>query len=66
MRKQQASGPTVLVIGNEARGLTAAWRAACTQLVRIPMGGSASSLNAANAASIALYETARQRRATGT
>lgn len=61
----ELTGPTVLVIGNEARGLTAAWREACTQLVRIPIGGSASSLNAANAGSIALYEAARQRRAAG-
>ncbi len=53
--------PTLLLVGNEAAGLSAAWREACDQLARIPMLGSASSLNAATAASVALYESARQR-----
>jgi 23S rRNA (uridine2479-2'-O)-methyltransferase len=53
--------PTLLVVGNETAGLSAAWRDACDQLARIPMLGMASSLNAAMAASIALYESARQR-----
>jgi len=56
------TGPTLLVIGNETTGLAAAWRDACGRMVRIPIGGSASSLNAATAASILLYEAARQRR----
>lgn len=53
--------PTLLVIGNETRGLSAGWREACDALVSIPITGAASSLNAANAASIALYEARRQR-----
>jgi 23S rRNA (uridine2479-2'-O)-methyltransferase len=53
--------PTLLVVGNETAGLSAAWRDACDHLARIPMLGTASSLNAAMAASIALYESARQR-----
>jgi tRNA G18 (ribose-2'-O)-methylase SpoU len=52
---------TLLVIGNETAGLSAAWREACDHLARIPMLGAASSLNAAMAASIVLYESARQR-----
>jgi len=55
-------GPVGLVIGNEKSGLSEAWREACQVIARIPIGGSASSLNAANAATVALYETARQRR----
>jgi 23S rRNA (uridine2479-2'-O)-methyltransferase len=56
------SGPTLLVIGNETTGLSAAWRDdAGTLLVRIPIGGAASSLNAAAAATVVLYEAARQR-----
>lgn len=55
------TGPTLLLIGNETKGLTAAWREACDHMVRIPMTGTASSLNAANAATAVLYETARQR-----
>lgn len=57
------TGPTMLLIGNETAGLSAAWRQAADLLVRIPIGGAASSLNAASAASIALYESTRQRRA---
>jgi TrmH family RNA methyltransferase len=53
--------PTVVVIGNETTGLSTAWRDACDHLLRIPMTGKASSLNAATAASIVLYECARQR-----
>jgi tRNA G18 (ribose-2'-O)-methylase SpoU len=54
--------PTLLVLGNETHGLSRAWREACDALVSIPMSGRASSLNVAVAASIALYEVARQRR----
>jgi TrmH family RNA methyltransferase len=56
------TGPTVLAVGNETHGLSAAWREACDQMVRIPITGAASSLNAASAATVALYEAARQRR----
>lgn len=55
--------PTVLLLGNETFGLSAAWRARCDVLVRIPMQGAASSLNVACAGSILLYEVARQRAA---
>jgi TrmH family RNA methyltransferase len=58
------TGPTVLAVGNETHGLSAGWRDACDQVVRIPITGAASSLNAASAASVALYEAARQRRLT--
>ena len=54
--------PTVIVIGNETTGLSAAWRQACDAVVRIPITGAASSLNAAGAATVVLYEAARQRR----
>jgi TrmH family RNA methyltransferase len=54
--------PTVVVTGNETRGLSAAWRETCDVMVHIPMTGSASSLNAANATTVVLYEASRQRR----
>jgi TrmH family RNA methyltransferase len=54
--------PALLVIGNEGTGLSAAWREASDAVVRIPMAGAASSLNAAAAATAMLYEAARQRR----
>jgi len=54
--------PAVLAIGNETTGLSAAWREACDVIARIPITGAASSLNAAGAATVILYEAARQRR----
>lgn len=59
--RSDLTGPTVVVVGNETTGLSRAWREACDHLVRIPMVGSASSLNAAVAGSVVLYEAARQR-----
>lgn len=58
-------GPLLLVVGNETTGLSAGWREACDAIVAIPMAGAASSLNAAAAATVALYEIARQRRPAG-
>lgn len=55
------TGPVLLVIGNETNGLSAGWRESCDVMARIPITGAASSLNAANAATVTLYETARQR-----
>jgi tRNA G18 (ribose-2'-O)-methylase SpoU len=56
------TGPTMLVIGNETTGLSAGWRSECDVMARIPITGKASSLNAASAATVALYEAARQRK----
>ena len=53
--------PVLLLAGNEGTGLSAAWRELSDVVVGIPMTGAASSLNAANAASIVLYEASRQR-----
>ncbi|MFA5797337.1 MAG: TrmH family RNA methyltransferase [Candidatus Woesearchaeota archaeon] len=54
--------PTVLLIGNETHGLSSNYKSMSVVLVNIPMDGSASSLNVANAASIILYEIQRQRK----
>jgi len=54
--------PTLIVVGNETHGMSSAWRSAATVTAAIPMAGSASSLNAAAAGSIVLYEADRQRR----
>jgi len=55
------TGPTIVAVGNETHGLSAAWRQACDRMLRIPITGTASSLNAAAAATVVLYETVRQR-----
>ncbi|WP_100448852.1 TrmH family RNA methyltransferase [Glycomyces xiaoerkulensis] len=53
--------PALLVIGREAAGMSRAWKETVDATVRIPIGGSATSLNAAAAGSVALYEAVRQR-----
>ncbi|GAA4725939.1 RNA methyltransferase, TrmH family [Promicromonospora umidemergens] len=53
--------PVLLLVGSENDGLTRAWRDAADVTLSIPMTGSASSLNAANAATVVLYEARRQR-----
>ncbi len=55
------TGPTIMLMGNETFGLSKAWKEVCDVLVKIPIYGSASSLNVGCAASICLYEVARQR-----
>jgi TrmH family RNA methyltransferase len=54
--------PVVIVFGNETTGLSRAWQERCDILVRIPMRGSASSLNVAAAGSVLFYEAMRQRK----
>ncbi len=55
-----AQGLHAVAIGNEGGGLTKAAVSLCTDLVTIPMGGRAESLNAAAAATILLWEMARK------
>lgn len=46
---------TLIVVGNEAHGIPAAWLASCEQQMTLPMNGNVESLNAAVAGSLALY-----------
>jgi RNA methyltransferase, TrmH family len=48
-------GPVALALGNEGAGLGDAVRAACDQLVSVPIGGVAESLNVGVAAGILMY-----------
>jgi TrmH family RNA methyltransferase len=59
------SGPTAIVVGGEAHGLTDDVVARCDELVTIPMHGRVESLNAAMAGTILLFEADRQRRGGG-
>lgn len=54
-------GPVLVVVGGEGRGLSRLAKEACDFLVRIPMRGKISSLNASVACSLLLYEVYRQR-----
>lgn len=57
------TGGIALVIGSEGEGMGRLVREACDFTVRIPMAGEISSLNAAVAGAVVLYEIVRQREA---
>jgi TrmH family RNA methyltransferase len=54
-------GPAAIVLGSEAEGLTGAWSAADVAAVRLPMHGTADSLNVSATAAILFYEALRHR-----
>lgn len=56
------SGPMVVVVGSEGKGLSRLVRETCDAVVSIPMAGPTESLNASVAAGVVLAEIARQRR----
>jgi len=55
-------GSLAIVVGSEGEGIRRLVRDTCDFVVRLPMLGKITSLNAAVAGSIVLYETLRQRR----
>lgn len=57
------TGPTVLVLGSEGRGLRPRVTEACDVLVSIPLRGRTVSLNVSSAAAVLLFEAVRQREA---
>jgi len=59
--KTDLTGPIALVIGSEGDGMSRLVAESCDFLVRIPMRGRVTSLNASAAASVFLYEILRQR-----
>ncbi|MDR8012995.1 23S rRNA (guanosine(2251)-2'-O)-methyltransferase RlmB [Ectopseudomonas guguanensis] len=59
------TGPTVLVMGAEGKGMRRLTREHCDYLVKLPMGGSVSSLNVSVATGVCLFEAVRQRQARG-
>lgn len=60
---QDLTGPTVLVMGAEGKGMRRLTREHCDFLVRLPMAGSVSSLNVSVATGVCLFEALRQRQA---
>ena len=59
LREVSFDGPLVVVIGSEDKGISLVTRRHCDQLVRIPLRGITTSLNASIATSVVLYEIAR-------
>ena len=62
MTKTDLKGAIGLVIGSEGEGISRLVREKCDFLVKIPMMGEISSLNASVAAGVLMYEIVRQRR----
>ena len=56
------TGSIAIVLGSEQYGLDERWLRETDLSVRIPMVGEADSLNVAMAATVVLFEAARQRR----
>lgn len=56
-----ASGPLVVVVGSEGKGLSRLVAETCDQIVSIPMASELESLNAGVAAGIAFYEISQKR-----
>lgn len=57
------TGPVVIVVGSEGKGMSRLVRETCDSVMSIPMVGWVESLNASVAAGVVLSEFARQRRA---
>jgi TrmH family RNA methyltransferase len=57
---QKIEGSSVLVVGNEARGISENVKNICEYKIKIPGYGKAESLNAAVACGILMYEFSRQ------
>ncbi len=55
------TGPAVLVLGSEGRGVRPRVRAACDDVIGLPLHGRVESLNVSAAAAVLLYEAVRSR-----
>jgi 23S rRNA (guanosine2251-2'-O)-methyltransferase len=55
------TGPTILIMGAEGKGMRRLTREHCDYLVKLPMAGSVSSLNVSVATGVCLFEAVRQR-----
>lgn len=59
--EQDLTGPLGIVIGNEGNGMSGKVTKACDFLVKIPMKGKVTSLNASVSSGIVIYEAVKQR-----
>ena len=58
---QDLTGPLAIVIGNEGKGMGELVKKNCDFLVKIPMKGKVTSLNASVSTGIIVYEAVKQR-----
>ena len=59
--EENLTGAIAIVIGNEGEGMTRLVRENCDVLLKIPMKGQITSLNASVSAGIVMYEAVKQR-----
>ena len=59
--EQNMTGPIGLVVGSEGRGVSKLVKSKCDFIVRIPLKGQVTSLNASVASAVMIYEIVRQR-----
>ena len=59
--QQDLTGPLIMIMGAEGKGMRRLTREHCDHLVKLPMGGSVSSLNVSVATGVCLFEAVRQR-----
>ncbi|MDR1566500.1 MAG: RNA methyltransferase [Treponema sp.] len=59
LRNERLRRPIMIVIGNEAKGMSVALKGLCDGIAAIPLTGAVNSLNVASAASIFMWEAAR-------
>lgn len=59
--QQDLTGPLVMIMGAEGKGMRRLTREHCDFLVKLPMAGSVSSLNVSVATGVCLFEAVRQR-----
>ena len=59
---QDLTGPLAIVIGNEGKGMSEKTKKNCDFLVKIPMKGKVTSLNASVSTGIIIYEAIKQRK----
>jgi TrmH family RNA methyltransferase len=59
LQNEKIKKPVMLVIGNEAKGMSIALKNICDKMIKIPIGGNVNSLNVSCAASVLLWEIYR-------
>ena len=59
------TGSVAIVIGSEGKGVSRLVRENADGIISLPMSGKVGSLNASNAAAVAIYEVVRQRKGNG-